>query len=417
MRFLNPHFLSVQIANLPCLSDNRYVTDLERILSVWRVLEAVAADYVLATIVEVQGSSYRKPGTCMLLAPDGRHIGTVSGGCLEAEVASRAWWLTANGPTVQRYSTIEDDGDLPYGSGCGGVVFLLLERRATARPLLAALEQAFLQRIPIAVATILEGPQIGHRAFAGLELSQQDNLKVVSGLNQLLNAPLQALAELALAERRSIEKDISIRAWANFRPARPGLCIFGAGDDALPLIRFAKELGWFVTVADGRSQLVTRERFPSADSLRVLPMHNESDKPESLTGAFLTTHSNFLPGNSRPGDAAVVMTHSFEQDARILASLLALDTQLSYIGVLGPQRRTRELLAASARILDLSPSAVNAWVDKWLSQLHAPMGLDLGAESPETIALSVLAEIQRCFAAATALPLREVRSIAQTISI
>jgi hypothetical protein len=114
------------------LSDNGRMTDLERILSLWRELEIAGADYVLATVVAVEGPSYRKPGALMLLTADGRRIGTVSGGCLEAQVASRAWWLTANGPTIQRYSTAEDDGDRPYGSGCGGVVFLLLERRATA---------------------------------------------------------------------------------------------------------------------------------------------------------------------------------------------------------------------------------------------------------------------------------------------
>ena len=82
-----------------------------------------ASDYVLATVVDVDGPSYRKPGARMLIAPDGRRAGTVSGGCLEAEVAKRAWWLTESGPLVERYSTAEDDGDMPYGSGCGGVVY------------------------------------------------------------------------------------------------------------------------------------------------------------------------------------------------------------------------------------------------------------------------------------------------------
>ena len=104
----------------------------------------------------------------MLLAQDGRRAGTVSGGCLEAEVARRAWWLTSAGPVVERYSTADDDGDRPYGSGCGGVVFLLLERRETAGPFMAALEAAFNARTPLAIATVLEGAQIGRRAYAGL---------------------------------------------------------------------------------------------------------------------------------------------------------------------------------------------------------------------------------------------------------
>src|SRR5450755_2511907 len=131
------------------------MTDLEHVLPLWHELEATGADYVLATIVAVEGSSYRKPGARMLLAQDGRRAGTVSGGCLEAEVARRAWWLTTNGPVVERYSTLDDDGDLPYGSGCGGVVFILLERRETAGPLLIALEAGFIARKSMAMATIL----------------------------------------------------------------------------------------------------------------------------------------------------------------------------------------------------------------------------------------------------------------------
>src|SRR5271165_6368738 len=141
------------------------MTDFEFILPLWRELETASSDYVLATVVVVEGSSYRRPGARMLLAPDGRRTGTISGGCLEAEVAKRAWWLTENGPRVERYSTLEDDGDLPYGSGCGGVVYVLLERRATAQPLLETLHAAFQARAPLAIATVLEGPRIGHRFF------------------------------------------------------------------------------------------------------------------------------------------------------------------------------------------------------------------------------------------------------------
>jgi xanthine/CO dehydrogenase XdhC/CoxF family maturation factor len=391
------------------------MTDLERILPLWRELEAAKAEFVLATVVAVEGSSYRKPGACMLLAPDGRRAGTVSGGCLEAQVASRAWWLTSNGPTVQRYSTIEEDGDLPYGSGCGGVVYLLLERRPTAGPLLTALEKAFARRIPVAVATVLEGEQIGRRVFAGLERASATEGSQGEFSKAPGDAQLKNLAERSLASNESIGKRISIdgsevRVWANFRLARPGLWIFGAGDDARPLLNLAKELGWFVSVADGRSQLATRERFPLADEVNVL---RTQDLPgnESARAASAFAHL-------QPQDAAVILTHSFEQDSRILASLLALDTRLAYIGVLGPQRRTRELLAEVARLRNLPStpaSTTTAWIERWLSQLHAPMGLDLGAESPETIAFSILAEIQQSLTAATAHSLREVRGVAQAI--
>ncbi len=141
------------------------MTDLENILPLWHALEAAGADYVLATVVDVEGPSYRKPGARMLIAPDGRRSGTVSGGCLEVEVAKRAWWLTERGPVVERYSTAEDDGEMPYGSGCGGVVYILLERRSTAAPLLTALETAFHARTPLAIATVLEGAGDRHKAM------------------------------------------------------------------------------------------------------------------------------------------------------------------------------------------------------------------------------------------------------------
>jgi xanthine/CO dehydrogenase XdhC/CoxF family maturation factor len=379
------------------------MTDLERILPLWRELEAAAGDYVLATVVAVEGSSYRKPGACMLLAPDGRRAGTVSGGCLEGQVASRAWWLTAQGACMQRYSTAEEDGERPYGSGCGGVVHLLLERRSTAGPLLAALEQAFQRRIPLAVATVLEGAQLGCRAFSGLE-PETSELHYPDA-DQAGAADLQQLAEAALASSHSMEKRIIVQgaevlAWADSRPARPGLWIFGAGDDAQPLLRLAKELGWFVTVADGRAHLATRERFPLADAVQALPMN---ELPRGPLPAFAALH---------PQDAAAILTHSFDQDARILAGLLALAAPPAYVGVLGPQRRTGELLAEVARLLNLPAISTDAQAERWMAQLHAPMGLDLGAESPETIALCIVAEIQKTLAAGTGLPLRTLRAVA-----
>ena len=392
------------------LSENSCMTDLQRVFELWRELEAEGADYVLATVVAVEGPSYRKPGACMLLAQDGRRAGTVSGGCLEAEVARRAWWHTANGPSIQRYSTVEDDGDRPHGSGCGGVVWLLLERRPTAVPLLNSLEQAFQRRVPIALATILEGEQMGRRSLADLGSGQMvDPAFAVSD-------PLQSIAEAALASGGHAETKLShdgaeVRVWTDFRPARPGLWIFGAGNDARPLVELGKALSWYVTVADGRSQLATPERFASADETHVLPV---GEMP-----AIKSAGKPSVLANLRSQDAAVVMSHSFEQDSRALASLLALDVGPAYIGVLGPQRRTRELLAEAARLLHLSADSNfsnSAWVERRLAELHAPTGLDLGAESPETIALSVVAEIQKSQTGATGLPLSEVRGAAQAIS-
>jgi xanthine/CO dehydrogenase XdhC/CoxF family maturation factor len=404
-----------------CLSKNSCMTDLQRILLLWRELEAEGADYVLATVIAVEGPSYRKPGAAMLLGQDGRRAGTVSGGCLEAEVARRAWWHTGLGPSVQRYSTVEEDGDRPYGSGCGGVVWLLLERRPTAAPLLHALDHAYRKRVPIAVATILEGELAGKRAFAGLEAGPAPGRTLDPLLTEADS--LQSLAERALASRGSAESRLplqgaEVRIWTDFRPARPGLWIVGAGDDAQPLLQLGKALGWYLIVADGRSHLATRERFAAANEVHVLAL---SEMRSDLSAQSAGRPSALA--NLRPQDAVVLMTHSFEQDSRVLASLLAMEARPAYIGVLGPQRRTRELLAEAARLLVprsdacSDPDASNiARVERWLGELHAPTGLDLGAESPETIALSIVAEIQKSFAGATALPLSEIRGVAPAVS-
>jgi xanthine dehydrogenase accessory factor len=374
------------------------MTDLENILPLWKELEKSRADYVLATVVAVEGPSYRKPGARMLIAQDGRRAGTVSGGCLEAEVVQRAWWLTESGPVVERYSTAEDDGDMPYGSGCGGVVFLLLERRATATPLLFALEAAFNARTSLAIATVLDGSNIAHRAFAGssiTDVQETESMRISGELD------LRDLAKLALSRAKSLDErsclhDIATRVWVDYRAARPGLWIFGAGDDAKPLLQLSRALGWFVAVVDGRSHLANRERFRAADLVRAVPI-------AELSGAA------FAYFDLHPTDAAVVMTHSFEQDSRILASLLGDGISLAYIGVLGPHRRTREVLTEAARLLKLNRPEDRA--EYWLAHLHAPTGIDLGAETPATIALSILSEIQQTLATATGQPLHKLRAV------
>jgi xanthine/CO dehydrogenase XdhC/CoxF family maturation factor len=275
------------------------------------------------------------------------------------------------------------------------VIHLLLERRATASLLLSALEAGFTQRVPIAVATILEDPHIARRHVAGLNDAQ---------------APRDALGELAeeaLARCISIDRTIVIdgvatRAWTDYRLLRPGLRIFGAGDDAQPLVRLADELGWFVSVADGRSHLATRQRFPSAEEVCVLPIRDAA--PEKAAD-LLRALSAF-----RARDAAILMTHSFEQDAQVLAALFAQSPIPHYVGVLGPRRRSRELLADVARQLEIPESKRADHAEEWLDKLHAPTGLDLGAESPETIALSILAEVQQSLTGTTAEPLRKIRA-------
>jgi xanthine/CO dehydrogenase XdhC/CoxF family maturation factor len=134
----------------------------------------------------------------------------------------------------------------------------------------------------------------------------------------------------------------------------------------------------------------------------------------TLSISTLPDAASSLLSNVKATDAAVLLTHSFEQDSHVLADMFAREVQLAYVGVLGPQRRTREVLAEAAKLLGLPDSTQRA--EEWLPFLHAPTGLDLGAETPAAIALSIIAEIQQTLNNCSALPLRQVRAVHPAIT-
>ncbi len=337
------------------------MSDLKQVLKLWQQVNCSGEDCVLATIVHVEGSSYRKPGARMLITRSGMRAGTISGGCLEGEVIKQAWWLTENGPLVKAYSTsFEMDDDRPYGLGCGGTVHLLLERRHNAEPFLNELQRAFLAREPLGCAVVLAGAECGSRSVAAVT-------------TRLDSSHLGDYAVEALESRHSSLQN-SGSVWAEYIPARTGLFVFGAGDDAKPLITQASTLGWHITVADGRSHLATRMRFPEADEVLVLD-----------TGRL----SSLQP---LAHDAAVIMTHSYEQDKSILTHLLSAD--IAYLGVLGPRYRTGDLLReVKADLAASRPQAESNRRQTW-NEVHSPVGLDLGGDGPAVIALSIVAQIQ-----------------------
>ncbi|MFJ7107206.1 XdhC family protein [Pseudomonas sp. NPDC098740] len=330
---------------------------------------------VLATVVKVEGSAYRRPGARMLIPFHGRTIGTVSGGCLEQDLAKKAWWLTESGePVVRRYSTgaTEDEDDeqsaLTFGLGCNGTVFVMLERLRVKTPSIAIelLRQVRDSLQPAAMATI-----IATSRRSSVRVGDQ----VVSGAGPALRNP--ALDSTVRNELRKTlsEKKSSLRLYTGahgefevffeYLAPPPRLVIFGAGHDAQPLVRMSKLLGWHVSVIDSRSHFARPERFPQADAVIVADL----DAPFDLAPLI--------------NDAAVaVMSHSYRQDRHWLGQLL--QGAPAYIGQLGPRERTERLLTD---IRQHNP-ALNA-----LLQLHYPMGLDLGCDAPGSVALSILAEM------------------------
>lgn len=333
------------------------MAELREILDLWKRANAASEDVCLATIVGIEGSAYRRPGARMLLTAGGQRAGTVSGGCLEAEIARKAWWLTEKGPAIQRYSSFfDDDGDMPYGLGCGGTVIVLLERGEAAAQCLEAVRRSVEERTASVIVT-------DTATNAGTRL-------IVDAAGRAVYArdPQPEMERLAQEARETRSSRNMPGIFAEWVPPPPALTIFGAGDDARPLVEFADTLGWHVTVADSRSSLARAERFPHAACVGRL----------DAALAALTSD-----------DAAVVMTHSYEQDRQILRGLLARD--LKYIGMLGPRARTERLVGEVALELGLEPEAC-------LARLHSPVGLDLGGHAPASIALSIAAELQAVFA-------------------
>lgn len=356
------------------------MNEMHALRRLWRELSETGEEFVLATIVAVEGSGYRKAGARMLVARDGRRAGTISGGCLEAEVAKKAFWHTEDGPVVRRYSTHAEDGDVPFGMGCGGVVQVMLERRVTAEPLLEAMEQAYAQRLSLAVATRVSGERVGERSW------RVDDAGAGSESAGSASDLLRARASQAQEQRRSTNAD---GVFAEWMAARTGLLIVGAGNDTRPLARLAHELGWEVTVMDGRSHLATRERFPEADAVMTL-------STETLRGLRLRTT-----------DVAALMSHSLEQDRMALRELLG--RELAYLGVLGPRARTAEMAMELAEEAGRGEAEAQRRAAEWMARLHAPMGLELGGDGAEAVALSVLAEMQRTLQGGSGQPLRELR--------
>ena len=337
------------------------MSDLGDVLALWRKAGTNRDPFILATIVAVEGSSYRRPGARMIITASGERAGTISGGCLEAEVSKKSAWLVKEGPVVAPFKTDFDlDDEVPSGSGCGGTIHLLLEPGHSANALLEQLDRAWERRTGLGVATVIDGPDTGQRQIASdIEPSPSTQ------------TDLSELAEYALRNRVGTIRSTSRgKVVLEYVPPRRAIYIFGAGDDALPLVTYAGVLGWYVVVMDGRSNLARQERFPKADQVRVL-----SDA--LLPDLDIKSH-----------DAVVLMTHSYEQDLRALRMVVPI--RPAYLGMLGPRVRSEHLVRRITSELKLD-------FDATMNDIHAPLGLDIGRDHAAVIALAGIAQIQGAF--------------------
>jgi xanthine/CO dehydrogenase XdhC/CoxF family maturation factor len=339
-----------------------------RIVELWRRGDAA----VLVTLVRVEGSSYRRVGARMLIAASGEYAGAISGGCLEAEVARKAQWKVRAGAVVERYSTLFDDtAEIPYGLGCGGTVDLLFEPAGTDE--FAALMEALAASLrDEARHVVTQLPECGRPL--------RRSIRDAEGV-----AIFESARTFEGAESFPAESEGSFEEWLE---PPPRLFCFGAGDDAQPMVRMAALLGWSVTVVDGRAQWAKAERFAEAERVLVA-----------------TSLETVQVGS---GDAVVVMTHSYEQDRAWLAELLPRGPR--YLGLLGARHRSALLASEVAALLGWS-------VERVCEGLFAPVGLDLGGDGAEAIALAVVAEIQACSEGKLGLSRRmTAESVAQQIA-
>jgi xanthine/CO dehydrogenase XdhC/CoxF family maturation factor len=320
---------------------------------VQRILALAAAGRhaALATVIRIEGSSYRRPGAKFLIEDDGQTLGGVSGGCLEADVHEVALQvLQTSAPKLLHYDTGTDDSTVwGLGLGCNGSVDIFVQPATTAstRDVLRQLSARLAEREPIEISTIVDGPtDVGHMTI-------RDAVSRGTG------------------SRVTAEGDRTV--FTEVLQPPPTLIVCGAGDDARPLVALASETGFAVTVVDHRHSFLAADRFPSA---RLVQMRPDGDVDSLRIDARTLV---------------VVKTHSFKHDRDWVERVL--ESRASYIGLLGPRARAEEILA------DL-----NAGADP---RIFAPVGLSLGADGPEQIAVSVIAELLAVLSRQAPVHLRE----------
>lgn len=347
------------------------MSELKALVASARELRRSGEPFLSATVVRVRGSGYRRPGARMLVNEHGWLAGSISGGCLERDVLARGAWRTRDSRVVfVTYDDGEDALDERSGSGCQGVIDVLLERHAPeADDVFALMERCLREETRALNLTVFRS---SHPALpVGARLSRCEG--ECSG-HPILRELFQAEAEIALAERRSayvsqrICAEGEVEVLVELIEPPPHLFVFGSGHDVASVIGSAQQLGWNCSVWDGQPRISSRDRLRAAD-------HYLSG---SLADALLRLNMCARP-------LAVIMGHHLDQDRAALRAVV--ESRAQYIGVLGPRRRTEQMLEdCKAGGLALDPVT--------RARIYAPVGLSLGAETPAEIALSIVAEAQ-----------------------
>jgi xanthine dehydrogenase accessory factor len=330
---------------------------------------------VLATVVKVRGSSYRSPGARMLITDDGTWVGSISGGCLEGDALRKARQVMTDGKAITvTYDTSEESNqNLGIGLGCNGVIDVLLEPvegRDETNPVFLFQKLIALNE-PVVMATVFTGSSTGKK----LLLNHHDEVissNVGSSIASILRPELLTLFETKKSEAREFTSaNETFESFLELIQPSISLIIFGGGFDARPVSQLAKSLGWSVNVTDECVAHIAPIFFPSADKLSLC-QRDFIDRDFNIT----------------PFTACVLMSHNYEYDRDVLKKIIK--SEAPYIGILGPRKRFDKMIAEfEAQDIQLTNDD--------LHRIHSPIGLDIGAETPDEIAISIISEIQGKF--------------------
>jgi xanthine dehydrogenase accessory factor len=347
------------------------VSELQDVLRAIEEGAAAGDRMALATIVGVSGSTYRREGARLLVPEHGKPVGTISGGCLEGDVREAAADVMKNRtPRLLHFDlTADDEVVWGWGLGCYGVIDVFVEPAEGAVQTAGAIRRAIEEQRRISVVTVIEAPgdavaRPGARLLVGSD-GETDGSIGDGPLDE--RAAEEALASIQEERSGVVSIGPDVRAFVEALVPPLRLLVCGAGHDAIPLVRFAAELGWRVEVADDRVAFLKPHRFPGA--VRFVKA-----EPIDAAAEAAVDERTYV----------VVMSHNFLRDKDYLRSFLG--TPARYIGMLGPAARLERLLE------DLRRDGYQAEPQD-LEVVHGPAGLDLGGDGPEEVAWAIVGEI------------------------
>lgn len=347
--------------------------EISDIIAAYTLATQTGKKTALATVVKVEGSSYRQPGARMLVTNEGDLTGAISGGCLEGDALRKAL-LAINQKTNKliTYDTSNED-DLEFGVqlGCNGIIHILFEYidETIINNPIELLKNLFKARKEAVVSTLFSLDRNRNQIGTVLFYTTDNSIsRYQESVLELFEASKNVIAEKKSKITTTKIDLVEYELLLEYIPPVVSLVIVGAGNDVKPLANIAEILGWETTVADGRATHATIQRFPSVNKVRVI-------RPQQLISETLMDSNTFF----------VLMTHNYKYDFETLELLLA--TPCRYIGILGPKTKLERM------INELNNKGIKV-KNQDLERIYGPIGLDLAAETSEEIALSIIAEIK-----------------------